>query len=437
MHSIFCIEEFTVNEDRLNEDKLLQISHERDMFKRQFIKIQENYENKIRELSILKELSNILRPEMVYDQNAVWQEQINVIKQYTYIDNIAILLLDEENKTFSIKASAGDKGNHSVLLDAIVDDEAQKHVIMDKMPVIIDNIQDYSLNRQYDFMFSGSLLCVPIVHNNQVIGLLSLLHGREGWFDQNRVRFLSMVADEIATSIVIYRLYHKMLTEEKQRTLLSRFFSKSVTDEIYGSEGSLRLGGERKKVTILFSDLSGFTAMSEKLEQEKVVEILNAYFSVMTPIIFKHNGTLDKLMGDGMLALFGAPIVHDDDPLRSVRSAIDMISALAQFNIENSHKQWPQLSVSIGINTGEVVAGYIGSEDHLNYTAIGDAVNVAQRIQTLAGNNEIFISRTVRDEISERTAEIDGLKELVLLPAQKVKGKEEAIELYGVELEPG
>jgi len=162
---------------------------------------------------------------------------------------------------------------------------------------------------------------------------------------------------------------------------------------------------------------------------------LNAYFSIMTPIIFKHHGTLDKLMGDGMLALFGAPIVHDDDPLRAVHSAIDMVSALAQFNIENSHKQWPQLSVSIGINTGEVVAGYIGSEDHLNYTAIGDAVNVAQRIQTLAGNNEIFISRTVHDEIIEKTSEIDGLKELVLLPSQKVKGKEEAIELYGVELE--
>jgi adenylate cyclase len=306
---------------------------------------------------------------------------------------------------------------------------------MDKIPVIIDNIQEYSFNRQYDFMFSGSLLCVPIVHNNQVIGLLSLLHGREEWFDQNRVRFLNMVADEIATSIVIYRLYHKMLTEEKQRTLLSRFFSKSVTDKIYGSEGSLRLGGERKKVTILFSDLTGFTAMSEKLEQEKVVEILNAYFSVMTPIIFKHNGTLDKLMGDGMLALFGAPIVHNDDPLQAVRTAIDMISALAQFNIDNSDKEWPKLSVSIGINTGEVVAGYIGSEDHLNYTAIGDAVNVAQRIQTLAGNNEIFISRAVRDEIYERTTEIDGLKELVLLPSQKVKGKKEAIGLYRVELE--
>jgi len=423
-----------VNTGQLNVDKLLQISDERDMFKRQFIKIQESYENKIRELSILKELSSILRPEMVYDQNAVWQEQIKVIKQYTSIDNIAILLLDEENKTFSIKASVGDRKNHSILLDAIMDDETQKNVIMDKMPVLIDNIQDYSFNRRYDFMFSGSLLCVPIVHNNQVIGLLSLLNGREGWFDQNRGRFLSMVADEIATSIVIYRLYHKMLTEEKQRTLLSRFFSKSVTDEIYGSEGSLRLGGERKKVTILFSDLSGFTAMSEKLEQEKVVEILNAYFSIMTPIIFKHYGTLDKLMGDGMLALFGAPIVHNDDPLRAVRSAIDMLSALVQFNTDNSHKQWPQLSVSIGINTGEVVAGYIGSEDHLNYTAIGDAVNVAQRIQTLAGNNEIFISRTVHDEIIERTAEIDGLKELVLLPSQKVKGKEEAIELYGVEL---
>ena len=426
-----------MNDDRQNADRLLQISHERDVFKRQFIKIQESYENKIRELSILKELSNSIKPEMVCDRNAVWQEQITIIKQYTYIDTIAILLFDEKNKTFSITAGTGDKTHHSNLLDVIIDDEIQQLVIMDKMPVIIDNIQEYLLNRHYDFIFSGSLLGIPIVQNNQVIGLLSLMHGSEGWFDQNRIRFLSMVADEIATSIVIHRLYHKMLTEEKQRTLLSRFFSKSVTEKIYGSEGNLRLGGERKKVTILFSDLCGFTAMSEKLEEEKVVEILNAYFTIMTPVIFKHNGTLDKLMGDGMLALFGAPIVHDDDPLRAVRSAIEMISALEHFNKENVCKQWPQLSVSIGINTGDVVAGYIGSEDHLNYTAIGDAVNVAQRIQTLAGHNEIFISRTVHDEIYERTSEIDGLKELILLPSQKVKGKEEAIELYGIRLETG
>jgi adenylate cyclase len=173
--------------------------------------------------------------------------------------------------------------------------------------------------------------------------------------------------------------------------------------------------------------------MSEDLDQEEVVEILNAYFSLMTPIIFEHDGTLDKLMGDGIMAFFGAPISHNDDPLRAVRTAIKMVNALETFNQQTHDKKWPKLEVSIGVNTGEVVAGYIGSEEHLNYTVIGDAVNLAQRLQTIAGSNEILISKTVRNEIHNRLSDEEAFKALVPLPAQKVKGKEKAVEVFRVE----
>ena len=154
----------------------------------------------------------------------------------------------------------------------------------------------------------------------------------------------------------------------------------------------------------------------------------------MTPIIFKYDGTLDKLMGDGILAFFGAPLSHDDDPVRAVQTAIEMIIALQKFNAETHGRDWPPLGVAIGIDSGEVVAGYIGSEDHLNYTVIGDAVNVAQRLQSIAGSNEILISKAVRNEIQDKMSEKEGLKALRPLPAQKVKGKEKAIEVYRVEL---
>jgi adenylate cyclase len=138
-------------------------------------------------------------------------------------------------------------------------------------------------------------------------------------------------------------------------------------------------------------------------------------------------------MGDGILAFFGAPLSDENDSLHSVRTAIEMILALKVFNAKTHQEKWPSLQVSIGINSGEVVAGYVGSEQHLNYTVIGDAVNVAQRLQSIAGPNEILISKAVRDEVQNTISETDGLTSLVPLPAQKVKGKERAIEVYRVE----
>ena len=418
-------------------DQFTQVSQEREMFKRQFITLQKHYENKIQELSVLKELGNLLRSEIVFDQSELWQKQINIIKQYTSIDTIAILLLEDDGKKLALKAGSGNPDKYSIVLGTIIEDRIHHQVFIKRQPVKIDTINGKPITQAFGHKFTGSLLYLPITHNDRTIGVLSLLHNKEHWFDQNKVYFLEIVAGKIATSIGIFRLYHKMLKEEKHRTLLSRFFSQNVTEKIYYSDGHLQRRGERKKVTVLFADLCGFTAMSEELNQEMVFEILNAYFSVMTPVIFKHNGTLDKLMGDGMLVLFGAPITHEADALQAVWSAVEMIKALGKFNRSNKGKGWPKLSVSIGINTGNVAAGYVGSEEHLNYTAIGDAVNVAQRIQTIAGGDEILISKTVYDEIIDKAPEVSEIKGFIKIPPRKVKGKKKPIDLYRIELTDG
>lgn len=423
-----------VSQRQKTSDEPSLLVQERDVFKKQFLKVQQNYENKIKELSILKQLGNTLRATDFHDKKTFFRHQLEIIKSYTTLENISLALLNEELQLIEIIAEICHAGPMSRPAFLPIGEGAPGQAMAQKSPLIIDDVQVDPSHGKHGSCRGGSLLCVPVMHNEKAIGVLSLQHRKIRGFEQNQVRFFELVCDQIATAVILFRLYRQMLKEEKQRFLLSRFFSKTVTEKIFGSGDNLRLGGERKTVTILFADLRGFTSMSEGLDQEKVVDILNAYFSRMTPIIFKHHGTLDKLMGDGILAFFGAPLSHGDDSLRAVQTAIDMLTALEAFNLEKQQENWPPLKISIGINSGEVVAGYIGSEEHLNYTVIGDAVNVAQRLESIAGSNEILITKTVREEIKNRISENQGLKALIALPAQKVKGKEKAIEVYRVEV---
>jgi class 3 adenylate cyclase len=414
-------------------DPLSQTSDQAELFKKQYLKMRDNYENKILELSIIKELVDTLRLTGASEKNALFNEQIKIIKKYTSLGQIIIMLLNDDLQTLEVAASDSEQELLDQMTYQQFDEGTLGRVIHEKHPVIVNDVHESCTWEEQQFINGRSLLCIPIIHNKNAIGVLGLVHRMKNGFDNNQVNFFSLVADQIATTVVLSRLYSKMIKEESQRFLLSRFFSKNVSETILGSQGLLRLGGERRQATIVFADLHGFTSISEELDEEKVVEILNAFFSRMTPIIFKNDGTLDKLLGDGMLAIFGAPISHEDDPVRAIRTAIEMAKALHDFNERNRSKGWPELKFGIGINTGNVVAGYIGSEDHLNYTVIGDAVNVASRIQSISKQNEILITKAVKEAVGDRLNEIEDLKSMTPLPPQKVKGKKEAIEIYRIE----
>lgn len=416
-----------------NKEQII-LAAEKEVFKKQYLKMRGNYENKVRELSIIKELVDSLRLTSINDKNALFREQLNVVKKSTSLEQVSLLLLNEELQVLELVATANNESSLEHVQFLNLDDGTPGAVVSRKKPVVINDVQELCSAEEKMRVRGQSLLCVPVMDGNKVIGVLTLIHRMKNKFDQNQVNFFSLVADQIATAVVLFRLYAQMLKEESRRFLLSRFFSKTITEEILGNKGFIQLGGERKQATIVFADLHGFTSISERLDQEEVVKILNAFFSHMTPIIFKNNGTLDKLMGDGMMAIFGAPISSDDDALRAIRTVIEMITALKTFNERHSDRGWPQLSIGIGVNTGEVVAGYIGSQDHLNYTVIGDAVNVAQRLETFAAEDEIIISKAVKDAIGDKISEVKGLKGLTPLPPQKVKGKKKEIDIFRVEI---
>ncbi len=216
--------------------------------------------------------------------------------------------------------------------------------------------------------------------------------------------------------------------KKKIKNLFGKFVAPSVVDEILKNPDNISLGGKRRRLTLFFADIRGFTAMSEKMADrpEMVIEIVNLFLSTMTNIIINKGGTLDKYMGDALMALFGAPISRPDDAYRAVEAAVVIR--------QETQKIWEKLvkskkiavNVGIGINTGEAVVGMMGSNSMMNYTAIGDSVNTAARIEANAKGGQILISKDTFNEVKEYVK----AKEL---PPIKVKGKTKAVEIYEVE----
>ena len=212
----------------------------------------------------------------------------------------------------------------------------------------------------------------------------------------------------------------------KIKKTFKRYVSKQVVDELLDDDAKLNLGGEKREVTVLFSDIRGFTSMSEKMEPEKVVSTLNDYFSLMIDIVFKNNGTLDKIIGDELMIVFGAPTSSPDDTERAVQTAIEMQSKIETFNKQRNINKEVPIKVGIGINKGLVVSGNIGSRDLMDYTVIGDTVNLGARLCSAAGPDEIITSSSVWFE----TKNIFKYKKLKPI---KVKGKKEEIPVYRIQ----
>ena len=209
------------------------------------------------------------------------------------------------------------------------------------------------------------------------------------------------------------------------KNTFKRYVSKQVVDEILDDDTKLNLGGEEREITVLFSDIRGFTAMAERMDPESVVSTLNEHFSAMIDIVFKHNGTLDKIVGDQLMIVFGAPIAHQDDTERAISTAQEMQKTIKHINKNRIKRKEESVHIGIGINKGTAVSGNIGSRDRMDYTIIGDAVNLGARLCSAAGPDEILISKTVYSAVKDKTS----CKELKPI---NVKGKKERIAVYRV-----
>ena len=277
----------------------------------------------------------------------------------------------------------------------------------------------------------GSVICVPLIsRENEKIGIIYLdnpvAHKK---FDRDDIEFMVSFANQAAIAIQNAQLYAKVQEEERIRDRLQRFFSPNVIGRIMSDEKTVSLGGENRTATILFSDIRGYTSLTERIHALTSVEILNDFLSSMSEEVFLQEGTLDKYIGDCVMAIFGAPVSHDDDAIRAIKAALGMKKRVAQLK-----DQWrDKLDVStralfeigIGIHTGEVIAGNIGSLKRMEYTVVGTAVNLASRLENFAKPGQILISRSTyacaRDFI-----------EVKKLPSVELKNISRPIEVYEV-----
>jgi class 3 adenylate cyclase len=181
------------------------------------------------------------------------------------------------------------------------------------------------------------------------------------------------------------------------RRTFGRYLSDDIVTAILESPEGLELGGQKRTITIVMTDLRGFTAMSERLRAEEVVAMLNEYFGDMTEIVVKWGGTIDEFIGDAILVMFGAPLQGNDDAQRAVACALEMQLAMDKVNARNKEKDYPELAMGIGINTGGVVVGNVGSLKRTKYGIVGQQVNLAARIESYTGGGQTLISTSTKD----------------------------------------
>lgn len=230
---------------------------------------------------------------------------------------------------------------------------------------------------------------------------------------------------------VAYQYFVEGREKRRIKHIFSRFVSRDVYDHLLVDPTGVRLGGQRREMSVLFSDIRGFTTVSERGQPEEIVAQLNEYFTRMVEVVFHHQGTIDKFVGDMVMALFGAPLEDPDSADHAVGAALDMLAALADLNRGWTAEGRPALDIGIGINTGEMVAGNIGSEQIMSYTVIGDAVNLGSRLESL---NKQYGTHII---VSEQTrGRLKGQYDIHALGSVVVKGKSEPVTIYEVRPQP-
>jgi adenylate cyclase len=303
------------------------------------------------------------------------------------------------------------------------------HVIRERATVLThDAAMDFAASKGKSMILNriSSAIVAPLLHNDEILGVLWLDSETLAQFQPKDMEIVTAIATQAAMFIEINILGRKVEAEIVNRERFSRLLSPNVAQRVMSGELEVKKGGQLvEECTVFNSDIRGFTRMSDGANPAGIVEMLNDYFELMVEVLFKHEGTLDKFMGDGIMALWGAPVVHADDALRSVECALEQMEVLGKFNRARMAEGHPALAMGIGIHTGPLVAGYIGSSKALSYTVIGDTANTSARLCSVASAGQVLVSE-------QTLAKLGGKFETEELPPAQLKGKEKPFRMFDI-----
>ena len=320
----------------------------------------------------------------------------------------------------------GGRQPHIILSRAILE-----RIRQEQKPILVtDADTDERFTGSESMRIAGlrSAMCAPLLGRGKLFGILYVDNlARPHAFTQDEWNVFALLATQAGAAIDTLTAHEQIAQQVTQRAALERFLAPEVVEMVARNPEDVRLGGVNQKVTVLFADIRDFTTLSEKMKPEKVVEILNHYFTHFTEIIFDHGGTLDKFLGDGVMAVFGAPVSKGNDAENSVRAAQAIQRLVAELNRDATAREWPEIRVGIGVNTGIVTAGNIGSPKRIDYTVIGDTVNTASRLMSSASSGKIIISQHTAAELAPERFPLRALEPL------RLKGKTKPVRCFSVE----
>ena len=306
------------------------------------------------------------------------------------------------------------------------------HIIREKASVLThDASMDFAASKGKSMILNriSSAIVVPLLHEKEVLGAVWLDSESLAQFQPKDLELITAVGNQAAMFIENIQLAKKIEQEIVTRERFSRLLSPNVAEQVISGKLEIKKGGTLvRECTIFNSDIRGFTRMSEGASAEEMVELLNEYFEQMVETIFKYEGTLDKFMGDGIMAFWGAPVARPDDAMRSVQCALEQMEVLGKFNRKRLEQNHPPLAIGMGLHTGPCVAGYVGSSKALSYTVIGDTANTSARLCGVALAGQVIVTEGTYGRLQNRF-------EVEELPPAHLKGKEKPTRVFNVKRE--
>ncbi|HSU25074.1 MAG TPA: adenylate/guanylate cyclase domain-containing protein [Pyrinomonadaceae bacterium] len=355
---------------------------------------------KAKMLELVYEMSKTLGT--VFELKAIFEKATDLIFRGTPADRVVALLRDDiangnsnQNlRQIALRTRDESIGKFSEKLT--VSRTVTQKVMRDRVALLSQDARtDAQLQGAESIVSQGvrSTICAPLITESGVHGVIYADRlDPFAAFTEDHLELITAVAAQAAVIVETVRAHERLAREEVARANYGRFMPEYVVKQLLENPDSFRLGGINQTITVLFADIRGFTSLSERENPERVVRLLNRYFTAMTEIIFEHGGTLDKYIGDGLMALFGAPTATPNDAINAAKAAVVMQRKINSLNGELVAEGLSPVTVGIGLHTGEAVIGYIGSEKRSEYTAIGDTVNLAARLEANARGGQILLS---------------------------------------------